>query len=331
MNARISAPSGISGIRRRTLRGILSWSVLWFIVVSLVVPARGLAQGGQAASYLESITEDEEGGKLLFPAAVMVDRFKDEIYIIDSRSRILIYTSDFFPLMTLDKRNAIESPVSMAIDSEGNFYVAQGATERNPLHRITVLNACLKWERDIFFAGFEGSDKFVPQGLASDGKSVLYVTGSNVPGVVVMDREGRLVDMISPEEDGRKVRVTSISVDARQRVYLVSQDEGRVYVYDDQRNFLFKFGEKGGTTGKLSRPQAIGIDNGTGRMYIVDYMRHAVTIYDGEGKFISEFGGLGWGDGWFQYPRDISSADGKGRILVADTFNHRVQVFQTKE
>ncbi|MDP2766476.1 MAG: hypothetical protein Q8O41_03360, partial [Candidatus Methanoperedens sp.] len=94
--------------------------------------------------------------------------------------------------------------------------------------------------------------------------------------------------------------------------------------------FLFKFGEKGGSTGKLSRPQAVGIDNRNGRMYVVDYMRHTISAYDRDGKYLFEFGGLGWGEGWFQYPKDIS-VDLIGKVLIADTFNNRVEVFKANE
>jgi DNA-binding beta-propeller fold protein YncE len=111
-------------------------------------------------------------------------------------------------------------------------------------------------------------------------------------------------------------------------MYLVSEDLGRIYVYDENKKIILKFGEKGGSSGKLSRPKAIAVDNRNERMYIVDYMRHTVTVYNREGEYIFEFGGMGWGEGWFQHPLDID-VDNKGRLLVADLFNHRVQVFNT--
>jgi DNA-binding beta-propeller fold protein YncE len=137
------------------------------------------------------------------------------------------------------------------------------------------------------------------------------------------------LDIISPEEEGKKAKLTSVTLDKAGRIYLLSEEEGRVYVYDENRNFLFKFGEKGGSSGKLSRPKAIGIDNRNGRMYVVDYMRHTINVYDKDGKYLFEFGGLGWGEGWFQFPIDLT-VDPTGRILIADLFNHRIQVFQPK-
>ncbi|MEW6418229.1 MAG: NHL repeat-containing protein [Nitrospirota bacterium] len=253
-----------------------------------------------------------------------------EIYIIDSKARIIIYTSDFYPLFTLSKRNGIESPHGLTVDAEGNLYVAQGATKDNPRHRISVFNACLRWERDIYLEGFEGSDSFIPHRLALDKKGIIYVAALYFPGVLVLNNKGQLLEILSPEEEDKKVKLTSVTLDSTGRVYLVSEEESHIYVYDENRKFLFKFGEKGGSSGKLSRPQAVGIDNRNGRMYVVDYMRHTVSVYDKDGKYLFEFGGLGWGEGWFQYPRDIS-VDSAGRVFVADTFNDRIEVFQAKE
>ena len=281
-------------------------------------------------TYLCSITEDEEEGKLGFPSFVYAEPVKNEIYIIDGKARIIIYTSDFFPLFTLSKRNGIEAPIGLTVDADGNVYVAQASSKDNPKARISVFNACLKWERDIYLKGLEGDTTFIPNRLAMDRKGNIYVAGSYFPGVLIINNQGQITDTITIEEEDRKVRVNDVTIDTEGKIYLVSEEEGHIYVYDENKKFLFKFGQKGGSTGKLSRPLAVGIDSHNGRMYVVDYMRHTISAYDKEGKYLFEFGGLGWGEGWFQYPRDIA-VDSTGRIFVADTFNNRIEVFQAKE
>jgi DNA-binding beta-propeller fold protein YncE len=283
-----------------------------------------------SVTYLDSIIEDEEGGRTYFPSYIFAEPVRNEIYVIDSKARIIIYTSDFFPIFTLGKGAGIETPQGLTVDADGNLYVAQSSTKENPRHRISVFNACLKWERDIYLDGFEVTDSFVPYRLAIDKKGNVYVAGSYFPGVLMLNNQGKFLEILSPEEEGGKVKLNYVTLDQAGRIYLVSEEEGHIYVYDENRKFLFKFGEKGGSTGKLSWPQAIGVDSRNGRMYVVDYMRHTVSAYDKDGKYLFEFGGLGWGEGWFQYPKDIS-VDPKGRILIADTFNNRVEVFQPKE
>lgn len=301
-----------------------------FVLMFMLTGTLYAREKSLTATYLDSITEDEEGNKLLFPHFVFEEPVRNEIYVVDGGAGVIIYTSDFFPVFTLTRSDGIEIPQGLTVDREGNLYLAQPATKDNPRHRISVFNACLKWERDIYFEGFEGAESFSPNRLAVDEKGNIYVAGNYVPGVLMLNNEGGFMESIAPEESGRNVNVNYVTIDRLGRLLIVSEGEGRVYVYDENRKFLFKFGEKGGSTGKLSRPQAVAADNRTGRMYVVDYMRHTISAYDEKGKYLYEFGGLGWGEGWFQYPKDIA-VDREGRIFVADTFNNRVQVFRTAE
>jgi DNA-binding beta-propeller fold protein YncE len=295
---------------------------------SLLVPSILEADTGKKIEYVDSIREDEEGGKISFPSNVFFDPVMDEIYITDSKGRIIIYTSDLFPLFTLDIRKGIESPLSLAVDKEGTLYVLQNSTKSNPENRISVFNACLRWKRDILLEGFEGADTLIPNKISIDADGNLYLVGTGINGVVILDNDGIFKKILSPEEKDKRIVVSSVTIDENGRIYLVSTTEGRIYVYDKNGNFLFAFGEKGGSSGKLSRPVALGADTIRGRIYVVDYMRHTISVYDAQdGKYLFEFGGLGWGEGWFQHPTDIA-IESNGRLIIADTFNNRIEVLQ---
>jgi DNA-binding beta-propeller fold protein YncE len=294
-----------------------------------MIHTTGAQEIGSPVRYEGMIVADEEEIQLSFPSYVMAEPFMNEIYLLDGRARILVYTSDFFPLYTLDKNDGIHSPQGIAVDTYGNLYVAQSKTDKYPRHRISVFNACFRWERDIYFKGFEGAESFVPYRMVLDKKGNIYVAREWFDGILILNNKGDLIEILSPEEDKRKVKINNVTLDKEGNIYLVSADEGRIYVYDENRKFIFKFGEKGGSSGKLSQPKAIGIDEPAGRMYVVDYMRHAVNVYNDEGEYLFEFGGLGWGEGWFQFPIDLS-VDDAGRVLVADFFNKRVQIFKTR-
>jgi DNA-binding beta-propeller fold protein YncE len=310
------------------LTGIILSIILSFIL--LFVHTASSQQLGYIITYDGSITADEDEKSLQYPSVLHIDRTTGDVYVVDGRSRILIYTSDLFPLYTINSKNGIYTPHGLTVDEEGNLYVAQAPSEMDPRYRISVLNACMKWERDIYMEGFEGAETFVPFHLEIDRQGILYVAGRFTPRVLVMNNRGRLMGILSPEEDGEKVKLNNVSIDEEGNIYLLSEDKGRVYVYDKNRKFLFKFGEKGGSTGELSRPRGVGVDDRNGWLYIVDYMRHTTSVYDTKGNFMFEFGGLGWGEGWFQHPVDIE-IDRNGRIFVADRFNQRVQIFKSWE
>ena len=294
----------------------------------LFYPGQLNAQQG-VITYLNSITTDAKEANLSMPFFVKAEREMDEIYIIDTKGRIIIYTGDFFPLYTLSKKRGIEAPQGLDVDAKGNLYVAQASTKKNPRPRISVFSACLRWDRDIYISGFEGAQSFVPHRVAVDKEGNIYAAAGRYPGEIVLSNNGLFIDKVSPEENGRIARITNVSIDNNGQIYLVSEEESRIYVYDKNRNFLFKFGEKGGSSGKLSRPRAVGVDSQNGTIYVADYMRHTIAMYDNKGTYIHEFGGLGWNEGWFQHPIEID-VDAKGRILVADFFNQRIQIFTSR-
>ena len=305
---------------------LFSWVCLFAVICGIGFPESAHSEEPPPVGRVYSIVEDEDGGKLYMPSFISFDPVMNEVYVIDGKGQIVIYTSDFFPLFTLGERNGMTSPQGVAIDRAGNLYVSQAGTKKGQRHKIVVLNACLRPMQEIFFEGFEGAESFVPNRLALGSQGQLFVAGSRFPGILVMNTEGKVLRVISPEEDGSKVNISNITLDRTGRIYLVSEELSHIYVYEEGGKFLFKFGEKGGSSGKLSRPMAAAVDDNSGQIYVVDYMRHAVSIYSRDGKYLSEFGGLGWAAGWFQYPRDII-VDSAGRIFVADTFNHRVEVF----
>jgi DNA-binding beta-propeller fold protein YncE len=250
----------------------------------------------------------------------------DEIYVL-SMSKVFIFTNDLYQLYQFGRGRGVESPLNVAVDREGYVYIAQAPTEDKPERRVSVFNPIFHWQRDILVKGFEGDEEFEPYRLAVDGKGRIYVAGQNFPGVPVMDREGNILEVMQAEEDGEKVTIDDVAVDGSGRVYLMSTARSRVFVFDENRGFLFVFGKGGGSSTKMSRPTAVDVDWNNGRIYVLDYMRHTVLVYDNTGKYIYEFGGLGWSPGWMQYPIDLA-VDSSGRVIVADTFNNRVQIFK---
>jgi DNA-binding beta-propeller fold protein YncE len=279
------------------------------------------------------ITEDYGGKRLAYPLKVSVDRVKEEIYVTDSgNSRILVYTQDFYPLLAIGKSDGIEAPSGLSVDDDGSLYVAQAPDKKNPLPRITVLSPTLRWEKDILFVGFEGAEGFQPRNIAIHNQTgKIYVAGG-YPGAVVLNKDGSFSHLLSPmdalkNQKEAKASICDVEIGAAGKIFLLSEDLGRVYVYDHKENFLVKFGEKGGSSGKLSRPRGLGVDRKKGIVYVIDYMRHAGNVYSDKGRFLFEFGGKGWAKGWFQFPSDIV-VDTLGNVLVADTFNNRVQVLR---
>ena len=247
------------------------------------------------------VREDYDGLSLSYPSKLFVDSVKKEIYVTDSgHSRILVYTYDFYPLLCIGKSDGIESPVGLAVDPEGYIFVAQSSGAKQKRARISVLSPSLRCKKDIFFEGFKDSDGFSPKNIAISKVGRLYVAGVSFCGVVVLNKDGAFSHLLSPVDrlgkmEERKATICDVEIDSSGRIYLLSEDMGRIYVYDDKENFLFKFGHKGGGSGKLSRARGLAVDDRSKRVYVIDYMRHTANAYSEDGRFLFDFGGKGSG------------------------------------
>jgi len=305
--------------------------VIFFVISSLLLqPVNSHAQEPDVYFY-KIINYDEEGKGLLMPYFVYSDHKWDELYVIDGRGRIIVYNSEYYPILTLDKRRGIEAPLALALDKDDNLYVVQAPTKNIPDYRISIYNRAILRERDIILKANIGGQRFQPKRVAVDKRGDIYIVGNKFQGVVVLENNGKLKGILSPVEKGKKVYINDIKIDDEGRIYLVNIWDSRIYIYDKNRSFLFAFGEKGGVMGKLSQPKTTGIDVKRNRIYVVDYMRHAISAYDRKtGKFLFEFGGRGWSEGWFQFPVYID-VDREGKIIVADFFNNRIQIFRPGE
>lgn len=129
-------------------------------------------------------------------------------------------------------------------------------------------------------------------------------------------------------KDLQPVLLHDIAIDSDGRIFLLSEETSKVYVYGPGEKFLFSFGQKGGSSGKMSRPRGLSLDEKKKCIYIVDYMRHTVLVFDMAGRYIFEFGGRGTGPAWFNFPTAID-VDRDGRVIIADLFNNRIQILES--
>ncbi|MBU1001575.1 MAG: NHL repeat-containing protein [Proteobacteria bacterium] len=285
----------------------------------------------EKAGVMAIVCEDYDGLNMSFPSRVFVDRNNGEVYVVDGgNSRVLVFTHDLYPLLIIGTSDGLESPVGVAVDNDGFVYVLQAPGKGGVESRISVFNPALSWERDLLFQGFQGAESFKPRNILVTPQGELYVTGDGFTGLVVLDAEGTFIRQLSVEdsvggEAPRRAMIIDMELDSAGCLYLLSEEMGRVYVFDAQGVPLRSFGSKGGGPGKLSRPRGIALDEDSRRVLLVDYMRHTVNVYSWDGEHLFDFGGKGWREGWFQFPNDIG-VDSTGNVLVVDTFNNRVQV-----
>lgn len=303
-------------------------SVIFLGGFPAVVPAEVVVQPVRS---LEVIRTDNLGNDLSYPSALFYDAEANEIYVTSPlKNKLIVLTSDYFPYLSLGAGRGLNS-VTGCFVRKGRLYVCGGASKDDPRGHIVMLNGAFLPDGKIYFSGFADADSFLPRKVVVGDSGNIYVSGLTGVGVVVLDPSGNYLRTLEPRDEvlgvSELVSIISMAVGKDGRLYLLSEGMGRVYVYDRNEKFLYKFGQKGGEPGKLARPRGIAVDDRNQRVYVVDYQRHTVSVFATNGEFQFEFGGMGDGRGWLNYPSDVC-IDGFGRILVADTFNHRIQVFE---
>ncbi|NPA40607.1 MAG: hypothetical protein GXO57_09235 [Thermodesulfobacteria bacterium] len=308
----------------RLKRLFITGFLLMCFFVGFTLPVRAFKP-----QVLKILSKDERRGKLVFPTGIKVDSKDLVIYVVDSgKDKIILYDFNYVPFFSLSKGRGIVTPISIDIDGRGDLYVLQERSYGKP-QRISILDPAGILEREIFLNSTEYKN-INPTSLAVY-KNDIYLVGTGFPGVLVIDKNTGKVKKylkISDEVEGFKTYISfsDVYVDTRGRIYLVSEDTGKFYVYDNKFNLIFKAGEKGGKYGQLSRPAGIAASPLLGIIVVMDYMRHTGLVYDyNTGKFLGEFGGEGWSPGWFAGPTDVD-IDSQGRIYIVDSFNKRIQI-----
>ena len=284
--------------------------------------------------FVDMIKTFEGNIELKFPIDVYAGRNGD-IYILDSGLQmILIFDKDLLSISTIGKTHGLRSPMSVAVNDKGMIYVSEETAGEKQKGRITVFDPLGRKREVIEFKGFPGAEGFLARDMAIDGEGNLYLAGGETGPLIIISNDGKFIRNIQPMErssENKEIKTDVARVDLKgDLIYLLSEWQGHVYVFNLKGERLSVFGKKGGSPGKLSRAQGLAVDPIEGFTYVMDYMRHTLLVYDSSGSFMNEFGGEGWDPGWFSFPKDIC-VDGQGRLFVADTFNKRVQVFLTSQ
>ncbi len=282
------------------------------------------------------------------PLGVYVDA-NGMLYVCQGRTattpaRITIFNAAFFPVGKISFEDIPGAkdflPRSLVIGQNGYMYVAGHGTrgvlvfdkERHFSHWLRPMDRIANKEaiESVKNTGKVVKASGVGKGASPDSREKKQVRS------VVEDLPAKLIPRsnVKPNEEDDEmgigpVKVIDVKRDSDGHIYVLSEETSKIYVYSPGEKLLLAFGQKGGSTGKMSRPRSMAVDENKNCVYIADYMRHTILIYDLAGRFMYEFGGLGYGPGWFQYPTSVA-LNKQGQLIVADLFNQRVQVLDVK-
>jgi DNA-binding beta-propeller fold protein YncE len=179
-------------------------------------------------------------------------------------------------------REAMQTPINVAVDSAGNRYVTD--TGRG---QVLIYN---KDGQRIGEIGKQGEMK--PCGIFARGDR-LYVTDLLSHSVRVYSVAGRQLLLTVPrdakDEKSKLHSPTNISVDKDGRMYVSDTGGFTTKLFDAEGNHIRTVGELGLNVGSFALPKGIAVDR-EHRMYVVDAATAVVQMFDDQGRLLMYFG-----------------------------------------
>ena len=150
----------------------------------------------------------------------------------------------------------------------------------------------------------------------------LTLTGVPLDIYLGIELPGQPVDRFGLPED--------MAIDRDGKFYVADNGNDRVVIFDQNFNFISKFGSVGDGPGEFDHPHGIGVDS-VGNIYVNDAFSPRVQKFTNDGTFIKQWGTEGTGEGQFTLPLEHLEVDSTDKVFVVDSEdNPRVQLFDTE-
>jgi DNA-binding beta-propeller fold protein YncE len=214
------------------------------------------------------------------------------------------------------------SPTGLAVDRDGNLYVADSYHHR--IQRITLSG-------DVYLLGRRGTGpgEFLnPQAVVADHGLGYYVLEQGGCRIQHFGAHGeRLAEFGSPGKGrGQMSAPMAMARDPFGCLFVADTGNNRIVKWSPDGLFLDHFPSVTGTA--TFRPQGLAVDR-AGRIWVAETPRHRLVVFDSLFRVLGTRGGPGDGLGQFREPQGLAVTPGGG-VLVADSGNNRVQVLDAE-
>lgn len=254
------------------------------------------------------------------------------IYLTDSvGARVLVLDRKGNRIQEIQKMFSgfLRQPVSLALDENGNLYVADIA-----LKTVVVFDSNGDFVKTI--GDPELFDRPSSVAITPDGQ-FLYVTdtgGSRSPNHRINVFNGYTGELIKQfgsrgKEEGQFNLPKNIKLDGKGQLYVNDSGNFRIQVLNaDTGEFIRELGSVGLGFGQFARPKGIDIDE-NGIIYVGDALLGNVQLFNEQGQLLMFIGQRRDqpGPGNFLLPSGIS-VDEDGRIFMVDQFFSKIDVFR---
>ena len=154
---------------------------------------------------------------------------------------------------------------------------------------------------------------YLPQQIAVDDERNIYVADTGNSRIQKFTYDGQFLS-------SWELPVIPVGIAVYENnVYVV--EKYTVQKFDNDGNFILKWGGGGNEDGQFYAPQGITIDS-NGIVYVADSKNHRIQIFTSDGEFLSSFGKYGYQDAQLRIPVDVAVYE--DFIYVSDAGNYKI-------
>ena len=196
----------------------------------------------------------------------------------------------------LISQDALQTPINIAIDQEGNIYVAD-----------TGKKAVMQFSPEGNLQRTLAGELTKPTDVAIYGDEIYVVDYSSSEVKVLDKKSGNLIRSIGREgkPDETLSLPTNLAMDKNGFVYVTNLGHNRIIKMDRTGKVMKAFGETGDRPGQFARPKGIAVDD-DGLIYVVDAGHQVVQIFNQDAQLLMFFGERGSRAGTLNLPADIA-------------------------
>jgi len=229
-------------------------------------------------------------------------------------------------------RTAAISPVDMAKDSHGNWWVideGQACLREYAPDLTTVL-------RTVFTCGSVGNGNTMisrARGIGIDRRNddIWIADTSGTPQrVIKIDPTGSVLvsTTVSNAPGGALSSPGDVAVDDSGNAFIIDQKD-RIVELNENGTFVRQFGTSGSGAGQMRNPMSIEFSNvGGNNLYVTDARNFQVDKWTTTGTYVTAFGAQGTGNGRMSKDARGIAVDSAGTIYVADVGGNRIIRFK---